>query len=158
VLDLSRRFLEHRSLPVLLAIGAVVVMLPALKTGLVMDDLLQRSIELKPIQLPPRMHETGNPLACGRFSTVLCDLFGFNRDPGCMALAKSYGVLPWWTPNTFRACLWRPVTAFTHWLDYRLFPDSPMLMHAHNIAWFAAMVFLVTVVYRKLMGVAADQN
>ena len=25
-------------------------------------------------------------------------------------------------------------------------------MHAHNIAWFAAVIFLVTVVYRKLMG------
>jgi hypothetical protein len=85
---------------------------------------------------------------------VLCDLFpGFiNRDPQCTALAKNYGILPWWTPDNFRVGLWRPVTAFTHWLDYRLFPDSPVLMHAHNIAWFAAIVFLLTMVYRKLMG------
>ena len=48
--------------------------------------------------------------------------------------------------------LCRPVAAFTHWLDYRLFPDSPALMHAQNIAWFAAVVFLITIVYRKLMG------
>jgi hypothetical protein len=152
VLDVSRRFLEHPYLPAVLAIGAVLVMLPALGTGLVMDDLLQRAVELKPSQLPPRMHETGNPLDCGRFSTVVCDLFGFNRDPQCLALAKNYGMLPWWTPDNLRACLWRPLTAFTHWLDYRLFPDSPMLMHAHNIAWFAAIVFLITIVYRKLMG------
>ena len=69
-----------------------------------------------------------------------------------MALAKNYGTLPWWTPDDLKLSLWRPVTAFTHWLDYRLFPDSPALMHAQNIAWFAAIVFLVTIIYRKLMG------
>jgi hypothetical protein len=101
--------------------------------------------------LPPRMHETGNPADSGSFPTVLRDFF-YNRSPEDMALMKNYGILPWWTSDNKRLCLWRPVTAFTHWLDYRLFPDSPMLMHAHNIAWFAAIVFLVTVIYRKLMG------
>ena len=126
-------------------------MLPALKTGLMLDDLPQRAVELKPDQLPPRMHETGNPLDSGSFSTVLHDLF-FNRNPQDMTLMKNYGMLPWWTSDNLRLGLWRPVTAFTHWLDYRLFPDSPMLMHAHSIAWFAAIVFLLTIVYRKLMG------
>jgi hypothetical protein len=154
VLDFSKRFLSHRYLPAALAIGAILVMLPVLKTGLVLDDLPERAVELRPSQLPPRMHETGNPADSGSFSTVLCDLFnaGFFRDPRCMALAKNYGILPWWTPCNLRIGLWRPLTAFTHWLDYRLFPDSPVLMHAHNIAWFAAIVFLLTIVYRKLMG------
>jgi len=147
----SKKFLEHRHLPAILAMGAILVMLPALKTGLFMDDLPQRAVELKPDQLPPRMHETGNPADSGSFPTVLRDLF-FNRSPQDMALMKSYGMLPWWTPDDLRVGLWRPVTAFTHWLDYRLFPDSPALMHAHNIAWFAAIVFLVTIIYRKLMG------
>ena len=155
MLDFLKRFLAHRYLPAVLAIGAILVMLPALKTGFGGDDLLQRVVELKPSQLPSRMHETGMlPPDSGSFSTVLCDLFpGFsNRDPRCVALAKSYGILPWWTADNFKVRLWRPVTAFTHWLDYRLFPDSPVLMHAHNIAWFAAIVFLITIVYRKLMG------
>jgi hypothetical protein len=151
VLDFSKRFLAHRYLPAILAIGAILVMLPALKIDLAVDDLMQRAVELKPSQLPPRMSETGNPVDSGSFSTVLRDLFGFSRDPQNTALMKNYGTLPWWTPDNFRFALWRPVTAFTHWLDYRLFPDSPMLMHAHNIAWFAAVVFLVTVIYRKLM-------
>jgi hypothetical protein len=155
VLDFSKRFLEHRYLPAVLAIAAILVMLPALKTGFGMDDLLQRVVELKPSQLPPRMHETGMLAPdSGSLGTVLCDLFpGFsNRDPQCVALAKSYGILPWWTADNFKVRLWRPVTAFTHWLDYRLFPDSPVLMHAENIACFAAIVFLITIVYRKLMG------
>jgi hypothetical protein len=155
VLNLLKRSLGHSHLPVVLAIGAVLVMLPALKTGFGLDDLLQRVVELKPSQLPPRMHETGMLAPdSGSLGTVLCDLFpGFsNRDPQCVALAKSHGILPWWAADNFKVRLWRPVTAFTHWLDYRLFPDSPVLMHAENIACFAAIVFLVTIVYRKLMG------
>ena len=155
VLDFSKRFLEHRRLPAILAIGAILVMLPALTTGFGTDDLIQRAVELKPSQLPPRMRETGMlPPDSGSLGTVLCDLFpGFsNRDPQCVALEKNYGILPWWTSDNFKVRLWRPVTAFTHWLDYRLFPDSPVPMHAHNIAWFAATIFVLTMVYRKLMG------
>ena len=150
VLNFLKRFLEHRRLPAMLAIGAMLVMLPALKLGLIADDLPQRAVELRPDQLPPRMHETGNPPDSGSFSTVLFDLFGFSRNPHCMAAMKNYGTLPWWTPDDLRCSLCRPVTAFTHWLDYRLFPDSPALMHAENIAWFAAIVFLVTIIYRKV--------
>ena len=124
-------------------------MLPALKTGLMADDLVQRAVELRPDQLPARLRDAGIPPDSGSLGTVLRDLFpGINR----MAPVKNYGLLPWWTPDDMKLGLWRPLTAFTHWLDYRLFPDSPMLMHAHNIAWFAAIVFLVAVMYRKLMG------
>ena len=137
----------------MLALGAVLVMLPASKLGLVADDLIQRVIALPPDQVPPRIHDMGFPLDTGSFPTVVRDFyFGFYRDPQCGALARSYGLLPWWAPDSARIGLWRPVTAFTHWLDYRLYPDSPALMHAQNIAWFAAVVFLVTTIYRKLMG------
>jgi hypothetical protein len=153
VLDFSKRFLEHRYLPAILAIGVILVMLPALKTGLMADDLVQRAVELRPDQLPARLRDTGMPPDSGNLGTVLRDLFpGLGGDPRSIALAKNYGLLPWWTPDDMKLGLWRPLTAFTHWLDYRLFPDSPALMHAHNIAWFAAIVFLVTVMYRKLMG------
>jgi hypothetical protein len=137
----------------MLALGAVLVMLPALNLGLVMDDLPQRMIALPPDRVPPRLHDLGFPLSSGSFSTVVRDyFFGFYRDPQCAALVRSYGMFPWWTPASATIGLWRPVTAFTHWLDYQLYPDWPALMHAQNIAWFAAVVFLVTVIYRKLMG------
>ena len=149
MLGFLKKLLEHRHLPAILAIGALLVMLPALKTGLMADDLVQRAVELRPDQLPARLRDAGIPPDSGSLGTVLRDLFpGINR----MAPVKNYGLLPWWTPDDMKLGLWRPLTAFTHWLDYRLFPDSPALMHAHNIAWFAAIVFLVTVMYRKLMG------
>jgi hypothetical protein len=65
---------------------------------------------------------------------------------------KDFGLLPWWTAKDFRGSNWRPLTALTHWLDYQLFPNSPALMHAHSLIWFAAVIFLVAVLYRKLLG------
>ncbi len=156
ILAFTKRLLEHRYLPVMLAIGAIVVMLPAWKTGLMADDLVQRAVELRPGQLPVRLRDTGMPPDSGSFGTVLRDLFpGLGRDSRSIAQAKNYGLLPWWAPDDLKLGLWRPLTASTHWLDYRLFPGSPALMHAENIAWFAAIVFLITVIYRKVMEPAA---
>jgi hypothetical protein len=152
ILSFFKRWLEHRYLPLLLALGAVLVMLPALKTRLFADDMMQWMVEMKPSQLPARIQETGIPANPGTFSTVMFNLFGLGRNPQSVPLMKQYGALPWWTPDDLKFSLCRPVAAFTHWLDYRLFPNSPALMHAHNILWFAADVFVLTFVYRKLMG------
>jgi hypothetical protein len=151
--NLFQRWLEHPRLPPMLALGAVLVMLPALKLGLMMDDLPQRMVALPPERVPPRLYDLGLPLNSGSCATVVRDFFfGYYREPQAGVLARNYGILPWWTPDSLRIGLWRPVTAFTHWLDYRLYPDLPALMHAQNIAWFAAVVFLVTILYRRLMG------
>lgn len=152
--DFFKQVLAHRHFPAILALMAVTFMAPALKLGLIADDLPQRAIELRPGQLPPRMAETGNPADSGKFSTVLFDLFCLARNPASVTVMRDYGALPWWTPDDLKCSLCRPVAAFTHWIDYHLFPDSPALMHAHNIAWFAAVIFAAAMVYRKLLGTA----
>lgn len=150
---LVKTWLEYKRLPVILAIVAVIFMLPSLKLGLMMDDLIQRVPQLNPSQTS-RLYEAGLVLKePGKLSTVLFETFGFPRDKYQQKLARDYGCLPWWMPDNIKCSLWRPVTAFAHWLDYRFFPDSPALMHAHNIAWFAAVIFLVTIIYRRLMGI-----
>ena len=153
IAELLKRLLEYRHLPVLLAAGAMLAMLPALKTGLVVDDLIQRPFQFKASQLPMRMQELLPPDS-GSLRRVLSGLFGSIVNPEQVALAKDYGLLGWWGPEDIRCSLWRPFTAFTHWLDYRLFPDSPVLMHVHNIAWFAAAIFILAAVYQKLAGPA----
>jgi hypothetical protein len=148
-----KQVLEHRFLPMILAAAAFIIMLPAVKSGLMMDDLLQRPAQLKPDRIPSRLYDTSLvPRNYGKLSTVLFDLFGFNRKKENLKLAKDYGTLPWWVSSNLKGSLWRPLTAFTHWLDYRLFPNSPVLMHIHNIMWFAAIVFLTALVYRSLIG------
>ena len=153
MLFLIKGGLAHKFLPVILVIASFIVMLPAIRSGLMMDDLMQRTIQLKPGQIPSRLYDTGViPKDSGKLSAVLFELFGFGRNMQNIKAAKDYGVLPWWVRDDIKAALWRPFTAFTHWLDYQWFPNLPALMHVHNILWFAAVIFLVTVVYRRLLG------
>ena len=153
VLRLLRRGLGHRYLPVVLAVTAFVIMLPALKAGLITDDLIHRAMLVEPSELPERLHDSGMiPARSGRLSTVLSSLFGAGRTDSDVKNLKDSGILPWWTYDNLRASFWRPLTSFTHWLDYRFFADSPAMMHAHSLVWFAAVVFLVTVLYRRLLG------
>lgn len=45
VLNYLKKFLSQRQLSVFLALGAILIMWPALKTGLMADDLVQRAVE-----------------------------------------------------------------------------------------------------------------
>jgi len=147
----AQRLLAHRGFPLGLALAAIFLMLPALKVGLLGDDLIQRLNQFPPEQLPARILDTGFVAKdSGQLGTVLNNLFGYLRGEEAARRAMDYGIAPWWASAGWTAALWRPVTAFTHWLDYRLYPDSPALMHAHNIAWFAAAVFLVAMLYRRI--------
>jgi hypothetical protein len=137
-----RRLLEHRRLPFALALAAIILMLPALPVGLLGDDLIQRLNQFTPAQLPPRIVETGFVAKdSGKLGTVLGNLFAYLRGKEAATRARDYGIAPWWAAEGWTAVLWRPLTALTHWLDYRLYPNSPALMHAQNIAWYAAAVF-----------------
>ena len=148
---LARRLTGHPGLSLALALAAIVLMLPALKIGLLGDDIIQRLRQLTPAELPARIMDTGFvPSESGKLSTVLGGLFAYIPGEAAATRARDYGIAPWWAPEAWTAALWRPFTAFTHWLDYRLFPNTPALMHAHNIAWYAAAVFLAAMLYRKI--------
>jgi hypothetical protein len=149
---LAQKWLGHRWTPAALALAAVLVMLPALGVGLGMDDLLQRVFQLRPDQVPQAIRDTGLVQDSGTLRVVLSDLFGFNGNPQAIAQARNYGLLPWWMRDDLKAALWRPLSALTHWEDYRLFPNSPVLMHAHSIAWFAGVVFVAASLYREILG------
>ena len=99
--DLAKSILSSGPIPVLLAAGATLRMLPALRTGLFLDDLPQRATELRPDQLPTHFQETGNPADPGSFPTVLHSLF-FNRTREEFATMKRYGVSPGWTPDDLK--------------------------------------------------------
>lgn len=147
----ARWLLEHRGFPLALALAAILLMLPALTMGLLGDDLIQRLNQFPPGQLPARILDTGFVAKdSGQLGTVLGNLFAYLRGHEAARRAMDYGIAPWWASEGWTAALWRPVTAFTHWVDYRLYPDSPALMHAQNIAWFAVAVFLVAMLYRRI--------
>jgi hypothetical protein len=80
------------------------------------------------------------------------DLFLFTTgDPSNNRKLMDTGLmLPWWTDPHLRIAFFRPLSSLTHWLDERLWPASAVLMHAHSLAWFAALIGAVAVLYRRL--------
>ncbi len=153
---LLQKVLEHRYLPGILAVLAFVIMLATLKAGWgPMDDLRHWVKLVDPSGLPERLHDTGMvPDNSGKLSTVLLELNSSVHTRSDTRRLKDYGVLPWWTSDDYKASNWRPLDSFTHWLDYRLEPDSAAMMHAHNLFWFAAAILLVAILYRRLMAPA----
>ncbi|MGB0716501.1 MAG: hypothetical protein ACPGXK_11515, partial [Phycisphaerae bacterium] len=78
-------------------------------------------------------------------------LFDFvDGKPGTVTSMMEQGRLPWWTNPELKLSFYRPVTGFTHWLDYQLWPASPALMHIHSLVWFALAIYLTCVLYRTL--------
>lgn len=149
---ISKLGLEHRYVPAVIAGLAAVIMLPALNAGLIQDDLFHRVRLVKPSELPEQLHATGLiPDDAGSILAAMRDMHSFARTERDFEMLVDSGMCPWWTAEGWRFANWRPLDSFTHWLDYRLFPRSSLLMHVHNIIWFAALVFLLAILYRQLM-------
>jgi len=133
----------------------IIFSLPALKEGFLTDDFMQRAVLVGPSPMTDRLAEVGlAPEGSGRLGRVLADLYVATSPEQNLEPLKTYGALPWWTCENYRVAFWRPLASFTYWLDYRLFPASPTLMHLHSILWFAAVVFLVALLYRRYIDAA----
>jgi len=144
--------MESKYTPIVAACVAAVLMLPALNAGFIQDDMFHRVRLVDPALLPPIFHEMGwIPPDAGTVTAAMRDMHSFSRTKEGVDKLKDVGMCPWWTAKDWQFANWRPLDSFTHWLDYRLFPNSPRLMHLHNILWFAAVVFLLTLLYRRFI-------
>lgn len=117
---------------------AMLALLPTLHLGLMLDDLVQKS-----------------ELTTGKARTLAgasFHLFRFLPDDPTIQRWMDRGMLAWWTAPQIRLAFWRPLTSATHWLDYQLWPGSPMLMHAHSILWAGLAALLAALLYRRMLG------
>ena len=136
--------------PWVLALAAVVVSLPALSVPPLNDDYVQRAMLVGSSPGAQIGLVAAEP---ARLRTALADLLvAVDPDRNLQPL-RMYGALPWWTCDDYRVAFWRPLASLTHWLDYRLFPQSFTWMHLHSILWYAAAVLAVAVLYRRLIDV-----
>jgi hypothetical protein len=125
--------------------AALLVTLPSVGSGLLLDDHVHAAY----IQ---------NHLRSG--GSRWWDLFDICCRQGSLSVAQRIeaGLLPWWTHPQLSMALLRPLSVATQYLDYVLWPNTPALMHLHNMAWYALLVVLVGMLYRRIMsgsGVAA---
>jgi len=138
-----RRIAEHRHFPLLVMVVAIVLTLPSLGAGLLVDDYHHK------------LFFSGSDSPAGLLDSPL-DLFRFfDDDPERSQQLLDFGLLPWWTTEGAKAAFWRPLTSLTHWLDYALWPDTPALMHAQSILWYGLLALLVTLLYRRVAPTAA---
>lgn len=139
VLARVKRALEGRRLGPWLALVAALVSVRSLFIGLVADDRWHRAFLLH--------DRTWVPISPARLW-----LFTFATGaPGESQRFLETGFLPWWASPALRISFFRPVSSLTHVLDYAAWPSSPVLMHAHSLAWYAAVVVLATALFRRLV-------
>ncbi|MBN1653724.1 MAG: hypothetical protein JXA30_08110 [Deltaproteobacteria bacterium] len=136
-------FLEHPRLPYRLALVSILLTAPSLWVGFHLDDNVGRFL-LAGVADPTAkqlLEAYGSPYGIA------------NGKPASNLWQIEHGFAPFWTYEKLLISLWRPLSEFTHRIDFYLTPDSSFEMHAHGLLWFAALVIAVTALYRKLMGV-----
>ncbi len=138
-----QRWLTHRHLPIILACVGIIITLPSLGTGLISDDYVHQEKLAGSLIWTPAQDAS----LFGLFSWL-------DGTPEQIRALKETGVAPWWMRDDFgtRIVFWRPLTELTHWLDYQLWADAPWLMHLHSLLWFGATIWVITKLYRKLIG------
>ena len=118
-----------------LAVLAVLLCGLSLRNGFFLDDYIHQASLAHPPELP-QLHTTPDLL----FSFV-----SEHRDP----LRPG---LPWWTSDELKLSFWRPVAGLSHWLDHRLWPETPWLMHLHSLLWLGWTVFLAALAFERFLG------
>ena len=126
--------------PLVVAALGILLALPALGAGWMMDDYYHRAVMLPD---SPYRELLGPPAEMFRF---------FRGDPVRTRLVMDAGVFPWWTDPTLKAEFLQALTVLTHRLDYALWPDSPVLMHAQSLFWLGTALAAVAVFYRRMLG------
>jgi len=132
--------LSSPRMPLVALAVAVVLSLPALKAGIVIDDFLQRAILLK---LEP--YYDGRSPYLSMFEFITPDRAS---DP---ALIKR-GMYNWYASPSAKVGFFRPLSVATAQLDYALWPDNFVLQHLHSLLWYALAVLIVGRVYYRLPG------
>jgi hypothetical protein len=119
---------------------AVLLASPALGVGWILDDYYHRTVLLGRSQFRDLL---GPPPEMFRF---------FRGDPTRTGRLMDVGLFPWWTDPTIKGEFLQALTVLTHRLDYALWPDSPVLMHAQNLFWLGTAVTVTALFYRRMMG------
>ncbi|MFT3859443.1 MAG: hypothetical protein QM742_18735 [Aquabacterium sp.] len=131
-------WLTHRWVTPALVLLGLLMVAPVIRAGLSMDDFLHWSILFEG---PMVEKHPGSPW--GLFHFV-------SGDPAQIRSLKESGLLMWWASDDLRMAFWRPLSEFTHWLDYRLWPHQPAWMHVHSLLWYGALLLLLSRLYLTL--------
>ncbi len=135
--------LEHRRISLAAGLTAVLLSSPALTRGLQTDDYHHRAAILG---------IDGSYLLRGDIAHLYS--FADGVPEHTMPLGEA-GHAPWWGDPETRIAFFRPLSALSQLLDYRLWPDYPAVMHLHSLVWLFGVVLAAGAFYRSLPVPAA---
>ena len=128
--------LGHPWFPAAAVALAVLLTLPTLRNGFCLDDNYHRLIFKGDTRYVPPEASPFN---------LFCFLDGKPEENKRCATN-------WALDKNAKAYFFRPLSSLSHWLDYLLWPDSPLLMHSHSLLWLAALVLCSSLFFRFVMG------
>lgn len=132
--------LTTKALPLWIFVGALLLTIPALYSGLMLDDYPHQ------MGLLPELQREGGPRGDW-------DLFRFQGpDRAYFQYQRELGLWPWWTTPTLRLAFFRPLSSWHHALDYRVWPGLPWLMHLESMVLYGLIALTMAVLFRKLLG------
>ncbi|MDB4986516.1 MAG: hypothetical protein JWN04_1694 [Myxococcaceae bacterium] len=107
-----------------------------LTLGRTLDDYLQQVMMREPPNLGGLSHRS-------------LDLFAFVQTPSDVRGLVDEGVFQWFSDETAKIALFRPLSSLTHWLDEALWPNSLFAMHLHSMVWYALLLGAVAALERR---------
>lgn len=77
-------------------------------------------------------------------------LFSFlDGDNARFAAVRDLSMVPWWTTEAFQFSFWRPISEWTHYLDYTIAgKDSAHVAHLQSLLWYFLLLTLLYFLYR----------
>jgi hypothetical protein len=128
-----RALLESPKAPQSAALVALLLGLPSLALGELLDDHLLRA-SARALDGPPAW-----------------DRFRF-AGPGEIVELRERGFVGWWAPDEFVARMLRPLSSLTHSFDYSAWPGAVWLMHLQNVLLYALLTWAVAKLIQRVHG------
>ncbi|MET0287764.1 MAG: hypothetical protein ABW352_24965 [Polyangiales bacterium] len=110
----------------------------SLSIGLTGDDYLQKLMVREQPGIEGLRHRDLN-------------LYAFARGSEEMKGLINEGAAPWWAEPNLHFEFFRPLSSLTHQLDYRLWPEQPVVMHLHSLLWFGVLLWTVGLLYQRFI-------
>lgn len=141
--------LSYRTGLLIVLLAAVLTRIPTPFSQLSADDFLMRARIAGDAQLFAAGFTRAEPSK--PFLQQLGDAFHFyTPESGTRDFYQNYGNLPWWSSDEAKMVPWRPLSAFTHWVDFQIAPDSFSVQALHTLLYVLVMAFAVYRLFWRL--------
>lgn len=130
--------LSYRSGLLIVLLVALLTRIPTPFSQFSTDDYLIRAMVAGDAELYSHGFAKADPDK--PFWQRLGDGFHFyHPDAGTLNFYQHYGNLSWWSSDDAKMVPWRPLSAFTHWIDFQIAPDNFAFQALHSLLYVLLM-------------------